>query len=559
MLHVHRAERADTLVDALASVLTTPLGDPFAPDLVAVPAKGVERWLAQRLSHVLGAGTVADGVCANVTFPRPSEVLDEALAAVAADHAEVLERWTPDRLVWPLLEVIDETAHKPWCQQLARHLGVDVGVDKGRRFAVASRLARLLDSYGNARPQLLTAWAAGEQSDGAGNQVDADLGWQVELFRRLRDRVGHPAPAELLPSLCSAVVEQHADIPLPERLSVFGATRISAARLQVLTALAEHRELYLWVPHASPALWHAVGATPPTSRLRRDDDTALRLDNRLLASLSRDVRELQQLLASTAPQARHEHHPSPPRPETLLGHLQDDLAQDRVRTDPPPLKTGDRSVQVHACHGRSRQVEVLREAVLHLLQQDTTLEPRDVLVMCPDVETFAPLIAASFGQLGDDVDGHPASRLRVRLADRALRQTNPLLALLSVLLELGEARVSASQVLDLTGTAVVRERFRLDDDDVERLREWVGTAAVRWGLDASHRGRWQLGKVDQGTWRWGLDRLLLGAAMEERDEGFSRALPVDDVDSADIDRAGRFAELVERLHAAIEAMQHART
>ena len=89
--------------------------------------------------------------------------------------------------------------------------------------------------------------------------------------------------------------------------------------------------------------------------------------------------------------------------------------------------TDDRSVQVHSCHGPARQVDVLREVLLGLLQDDPTLEPRDILVMCPDIETYAPLIVADFG-LGDVVHGaHPAHRLRVKLADRSLIQTNPLL------------------------------------------------------------------------------------------------------------------------------------
>ena len=50
MLHVHRAERADGLVGALAALLSEPLGDPFAPEVIAVPTRGMERWLTQRLS-----------------------------------------------------------------------------------------------------------------------------------------------------------------------------------------------------------------------------------------------------------------------------------------------------------------------------------------------------------------------------------------------------------------------------------------------------------------------------------------------------------------------------
>ena len=61
MLHLvtlllHRAERTDPLADGLGDLLTDPLDDPFAQEVVVVPARGVERWLTQRLSHRLGVG-----------------------------------------------------------------------------------------------------------------------------------------------------------------------------------------------------------------------------------------------------------------------------------------------------------------------------------------------------------------------------------------------------------------------------------------------------------------------------------------------------------------------
>ena len=351
-----------------------------------------------------------------------------------------------------------------------------------------------------------------------------------------------PSPAELLEDACTRLRDEPSLSDLPARLSVFGASRLSPARLQVLAALAEHRDVHLWLHHSSPALWDTVAAVPPVVR-RKDDTARSRLANPLLTSLSRDVLELQQLIARTAPGSQTVLHESGPHPETLLGRLKQDLADDVVRTSPPPLADADRSVQVHACHGRTRQVEVLREVIVGLLADDPTLEPRDVLVMCPDVETFAPIVAATFAIGAEDDAAHPAARLRVRLADRALRQTNALLAVLSQLLELGTARLTASQVLDLAGTPAVRQRFGFDDDELERLRDWTVGAGVRWGLDREHRATWQLGDVEQGSWRDGLDRLLLGATMEGALDSWGNVVPLDDVDSSDIDLAGRLAEL----------------
>src|ERR1700759_651386 len=99
----------------------------------------------------------------------------------------------------------------------------------------------------------------------------------------------------------------------------------------------------------------------------------------------------------------------------------------------------------------------------------------------------------------------PAALLRVRLADRSLRQTNPVMSVAATLLELVDGRMTASEVLDLAATAPVRRRFGFDDDDVARLTEWVTEAQVRWGLDAPHRAAFKRDGGPPNTVEAGLD------------------------------------------------------
>ena len=545
MLHVHRSASADTLVAELGRLLAVPSGDPFVPEVVAVPAKGVERWLAQRLSHVLGAGPGAPvpgaGICANVVFPSPTRLLDDALRAAGGgvpDGVDV-DPWDPSRSVWPLLGLLERGCGGA---RIEAHLA---GGD--RRFAVAARLAALFARYGQERPALLRRWADGEDVDDQGGPLPADLGWQPELWRLLRAELGVPSPAERLPAALTRLAADPGCADLPDRFSVFGLNRLSATRLAVLTTLAGPREIRLWIQHASPALWQAVAAgSEPRHPLVR--------------SMSRDVRALQARLADAAPGHGDHEHPAPDRPDTLLGRLQAALAADAElpRDSRPLLAPDDDSISVHSCHGRARQVEVLREAVLERLAKDPSLEPRDILVMCPDIEQFAPLVAAAFAERADPgTAGHPAFQLRVRLADRALRQANPLFATLATLLELARGRVTAADVLDLAATTPVRRRFGFAPEDAERLGDWVADARICWGLDRAHRDRYRL-PTTQGTWREGLDRVLLGVAMEAGQTWLGEAVPLDDVDSATIGLAGRFAELVDRLgHALTEiALPH---
>jgi exodeoxyribonuclease V gamma subunit len=545
-LHIHRAERTDLLADGLGALLADPLPDPFAEELVIVPAKGVERWLSQRLSHILGRDSGSDGVCAGISFRNPRSLIAQILGPITGTADDP---WHPDSLVWPLLDVIDASCDAEWCKPLAAHLGhFEAGEERelrmGRRYAVARRLAGLFASYARQRPQLLVDW-----EDGDTGGVSPDLQWQPHLWRAVLDRVDADPPHIRHAKTIATLHESPAE--LPERLSLFGHTRLPSTEIELLEALSTHHDLHLWLPHPSDALWQSLSDVHGQIA-RRDDTSHRRVGHPLLATLGRDLRELQRGLPPD-PQT-DEYLGAHDRPATLLGWLQADITANAVRRDGRRLDRDDRSVQVHSCHGPARQIDVLREVLLGLLADDETLEPRDILVMCPDIETYAPLIVAGFG-LGDMITGvHPAHKLRVRLADRSLVQTNPLLGVASQLLALAAGRVTSSEVLNLAQTAPVRARFGFTDDNLEDITRWVRQANIRWGFDRDHRKPYGVDFI-QNTWRFGIDRVLAGVAMSDDSRAWiDTTLPLDDVSSNRVELAGKLAEYIDRLEHVVDAL-----
>ncbi len=585
-LHVHVADGAATLADALAELLAQRPGDPFAEEVVVVPAKGVERWLTQRLAHRLGRGERAgDGVTAGVRFLSPRSL--QALVT-GEDQRDDPDPWDPDRLVWPLLAVVDDALDEPWCAALARHVGhrpTDpddseelLARRRDRRFPVVRRVAGLLSSYARQRPGLLADWSDGRPEDGAGRPLADDLAWQAELWRRvcaLRAERGVEQPRTRHARVLDAVRDPGAvpRLDLPDRLSLFGHTRLSPPEVELVDAVARHREVHLWLPVASTVAWTTLAPHVGHGAVRReDDDSARHLTHPLLRSLGRDARELQRTLAPVLAGADVE-LVAPSEPDTgprqdLLGWLRADLRADTVPTpaqrEARAVRREDTSVQVHACHGLARQVEVLRDVLVGLLEDDPTLEPRDVLVMCPDVEAVAPLFSATFGlaegrpESPTPGDAHPAHQLRVRLADRGLAATNPLLALADQVLGLVGGRATVSELVDLLAAEPVRRRFRMDEDDVATATEWLVGGGVRWGISEDLRDAFRLGGLEQNTWAAGLDRLLLGVTMAEAEGPWEGRLPLDDVGSAAVDLAGRVAEALHRLETAVRALGSAR-
>ncbi|HMB43797.1 MAG TPA: exodeoxyribonuclease V subunit gamma, partial [Luteimonas sp.] len=226
---------------------------------------------------------------------------------------------------------------------------------------------------------------------------------------------------------------------------------------------------------------------------------------------------------------------APPDPEKktgLLHTLQRDLLE---RRPPPEANTAladfvlpeiaeraqrDRSLQVHACHTRLREVQVLHDQLRDLLEHDSTLQPRDIAVLTPDVDAYAAAIRAVFGAAGNDSRASmQASRfIPYAISDGSALAGQPLLEAFGRLLALPTARFTVNEVLELLSLPAIAERFGLGAEDFDRLREPLRAAGARWGLDARHRSALAAPAESAYTWAWALDRLLLGHASGDEGE-----------------------------------------
>ncbi|MGI9578664.1 MAG: exodeoxyribonuclease V subunit gamma, partial [Microthrixaceae bacterium] len=396
-----------------------------------------------------------------------------------------------------------------------------------------------------------------------------------------------PSPPERMSSVLPKLNAGEMEIDLPARVCVFGMSLLPGGPgfMDLAEALGVGREVHLFVVESSPVLTSRFAAgrqvradtVPQTGhRLRRAlDPTALhhpllRSWGRVhyeTASVLEDARAAGRISISAdhgGQDARHSGS-TPSAPETLLGLLQQEIREDTAsaglldRSDPALEMPAGRthSIEFHACHGPTRQVEVMRDSILRLLDQHEHLEEDDILVVCPDLESFAPLIEATLGptaRTGQRVDEtDPVPSLRYRLADRSLGASVPLVSAFTALLELVSGRFDAPSVLDFLSLDPVCRRFGFDDDELATITQWVLDVNVRWGLDAESRQPQGVpATVTTNTWQAGIDRIMLGSAVSVPSEAGAGAMLVDTVgaviphgvEGSAADVAGRLAEVL---------------
>ena len=533
----------------------SPLADPFAPEWVVLGNKGLEDWLVRGIAQQVG-------VCAQVRFPFAMGFLHRALASIEAaaagqprafDREPPADPWNPDALAWAILDLLpallDDGAHastfapvEAWVRAAPP---ADPRAPTRRRYALARRVADVFDRVMVFRPELALRWSArGEDPD-----LPQDLQWQPILWRHLHERLGPRHLAHRLAALPGLLAGAALPDDLPERVSVFGLSALPPAVLRAYAQLGGAIDVDLYLLNPSPHLWDFVGRA---ARLGAADET---VPNRLLSAFGRLARDFQHQLAEL-PEAvddrtamvEHElwFDPAEASPERALSRLQSDVVHLRQQRHPLPLATvgadgrptaRDASIQVHACHGLTRQVEVLRDTLLGLLEDHPELQPRDILVLCPQMDDVAPLVSAVFDQGRDDGRGPP--RIPYRIEDLSFRRTNPVAAALLAVLGLVDGRLEASAVLDLLAMEPVQLAFGIDPEQVPEVQALFQDAGARWGADGAWRARFDQPDDVRSTWRAALDRLAVGAAMADGWQLWQGAAPHDDVEGSAAAVAGR--------------------
>ncbi len=555
----YTGNRLELLAGSLTECIRNPLSSPLSPEIVIVQSRGMERWLSMELAR-------HQGICANIRFPFPNTFLDELFRIMLPQHREA-PTYDPEIMAWRIMGELPARLPYPEFASLRRYLQDDATGLKC--YQLSCRLADLFDQYLVFRPDMMLDWEAGQNGPG-------EEAWQADLWRKIRegDKSDHPALLRqtLLERIRSPLSTSY---PLPERISIFGISWLPRFHLEILYELSGRLNVNLFALNPCREFWTDIRSDRETGRavekIRESTgmktlsaaDLHLEGGNSLLASLGTQGRDFFRWLAEL-PGEEYDLFADPGE-TTLLKTIQSDILNLRERGTGGRAKTcidpRDRSLQIHSCHSPMREVEVLHDQILALFDDDPDLLPRDILIMAPDMDAYAPLIQAVFDtHTAPSPDQTAVPRIPFTIADRSFRNDSPIMDAFLNLLELSGGRFEVSSVLALLETPPVKKKFGLSEEDMERVRQWVIGARIRWGVDGESRRREGLPGFPENTWMAGLQRLFLGYAMPGRDERlFEGILPHDAIEGLEAQTLGRLAEYLNGLFASVTVLRQSRT
>lgn len=542
--HIYHGNCTEKLVDCLAEIVSIPLLDPLAPEIIMIQSQGMEKWLNRELSKRLG-------VWANPYFPFPKKFTEDILRLVFPDRPNS-SQFNPEMMAWRLMSTLVDERRLELFEPLWNYLGEER--DCLKLFQLSLKIALLFDQYLVYRPAMLLDWEAGHEEN-----------WQAGLWRRLTTGTPEFHRAVVFGKFLDLAQAGRLNLPgLPERVSLFGISSLPPLYLQFFSALANEMDVHLFFLNPCQEYWgDQISEKEKARQLKRRGGDRLKLEeeyfrtsNSLLASWGRSGRDYLNLLIDQGASFDDSLFEEP-RGESLLQELQSDLLHLREQCLEVPRRKileSDRSLQVHSCHSPLREMEILQDHLWDMFEQLPGLEPHDILVMTPDIETYTPYIHAVFG------GGRPGrTRIPYAVADRQSRQESPIITAFLKILELAQSRFEASAVLSLLDNPAIRRRFGLEAGDLDKIYRWIRETGIRWGFDAADRERAGVSPFAENSWQFGLQRLFLGFALRGNGEKlFDEILPFDDMEGGQSLLLGRFVEFIQELFQTVRGLDRQR-
>jgi len=526
---VHTSSSLTRLSAALAETLALNPAPPLVRETVVVLSNGMGRWLSMELA-------AARGVCVGLDFRFPNDTLDicfrAAIPGIPEESPFALETMT-----WRIAALLPAHLDRPGFESIAAYLG---GRGDDRRLLQLSRtLADTFDQYTIFRPQTILQWDKGGGSD-----------WQAVLWRALTAGCSGLHRAALLQRFRQRLsAGDMAPGTFPPRISLFGISFLPPFHLEFFSILSSYVEVDFYLLNPCGVYWGDLFSEKRKAALELKPDIPeealeyYETGNPLLSSLGTQGQEFFNMLLDLDTAWDNLDSAPTTRDSSLLGTIQSDTLELSDRGGKSPraaVRGGDRSLQIHSCHGPLREMEVLYDNLLRMFEESPDLEPRDIVVMTPDIATYAPYITATFGTR---CGGRPA--IPFTIADQSAGVENPVISTFLHILDLPSGRFGINSMLEILECAQVMARFEIGSDERDRIREWLRDARVRWGLDGEHRSTLGFPDYADFSWQAGLDRLFLGYALApDADRLFSGTLPCDNIEGRQALALGKLAAFI---------------
>jgi len=512
MLNIVYSNRLEKLAEIYAQRLSQRQLSIFDKEQVIVQTEGMSKWLTLKCAELNGA---VSGLEFSTPVPFCVSMMKDSLER---------EYNIPDKhaLAWAVFSFLSsEQGHAAeFAQAVSYH-----GNDPLRIFQLAARIADLFDQYSLYRTDMVIAWDSGKMILSENEALPEEFVWQYHLWRKIFAEYNHRG--QILTDFL-----QSSEIPKGKHISLFGITSLSEYVMSAYGKLALANEIDVYVLNPSPEFWQDIRSKKEIlyHSLKNGSDGYYEERNPLLASYGKLSREFLNILYDKFSDSdiftEDDSAFTLPEGESLLNLIQKDIYN--LESSKHEIKADD-SVLVHACHSPLREVEVLYDYILDALSNNK-ISPENIVVMVPDISSYAPFIEAVFSSPENE-----KMRIPYSIADRKASSESAFINSFTDSLKFAQNRYALSAFAAILKSDPVKRKYDIKSEDADLALKWLYEAGTRWGLDAVQRKKDCGLDFSEYSWADSLQRIITGIGYGETTNIVGKYIPYSEIEGSSIE------------------------
>ncbi len=529
-LNLYTSNRIESLLPILADIVRQPRKSIFQEEVIVVQSRGMEQWLSLEIAKQLK-------INAFCKFPFPTAFFNKLLNGDHKFKGDLIP-FDPGLLTWRIFNLLPSLLDDPAFSQLHSYLVDNRDI---KLFQLSKKIADIFDQYTMYRTDMIEQW---EKNNG-------DISWQMLLWQKLAINV--PAHRLHLKNMFINTLKSSEGHPdLPDRVSFFGISSLPVFFTDMIEILAQFIDINYFLLNPCSEFWDDIISERELNHLNRKRK---RLHKKAVDTTIEHYETLNPLLSSFGAYGRdflaRLHGGNTDESYTLVTSESDSLLQKIQNQIVMPtevisetLSPADSSIQIHSCHSKQREIQVLHDFLLDSLNTNPDLKLSDIAVMAPEIGEYSLYVSNVF-------NGSNGPQMQYTITDKTIQDSSPVSVTFLEILALVTSRFTYTSIINILENDAVREKFNLSLDEIVQIKNWLTETQINWARDSMHKESLKLPPTSENTWKSGIDHLLLGFVMPKLDSVLYQGITGNDVisSSTSAETFGKFLTFYKSIEA----------
>ncbi|QFQ32263.1 exodeoxyribonuclease V subunit gamma [Buchnera aphidicola] len=435
--------------------------------------------------------------------------------------------------IWKIMKIIEENNFFEFIKKNDNTI---------KKFQFSSFIQDLFQNYILYRPQWIQEW---EKKEKIASKINSKKSWEEKLWNEIRnDNKKFNQSIDNFANLFykfKSLIQKKKKITLPKRIFIIWSFSINPSYIKVFHEISIYTDVYFLYLTAYKN--NIINYEVDLHKKSCNTETKNCFYN-TLEVLWGKYENMYLLFIKNLKNIKVNSYFKKYYVNNLLNNIKNNILNftTNKKTLKQTLDPKDNSISINTCYNKQHEIEVLYAILIKILNKNPSIKPHDIVVTSFSLENYKKNINSVFKSQ------YQKDKISFYIHKKNCKNKQKIFYLFNTILNLSHIRFNNKEVLELLDIPIISKNFNISEEEIKILHNWVEVTNIRWGIDKKHTNDLFFLDIDQNTWFYGIEKLLISYAINEKDKMWNNIHSIVSIDFAKSELIGKLSYLINTLN-----------